>query len=75
LSGPQFTPRVFIQSPESRVIASIARDWQTNGSPLMNTDDTDHEIGDRKGKIFNHQGHEEKQGRWQSAVEALSIAC
>jgi hypothetical protein len=40
LPGPQFTPHVFIQSPD---IAVIARDRKTTSSPLMNADDTNQE--------------------------------
>ena len=36
------------KSPESRVIAEIARDRKGKTSPRMNSDDTDRGIGDRK---------------------------
>jgi hypothetical protein len=42
-------------------IADIARDRKTKSSPLMNTDDTDQKIGDRKGKTISHKGREETQ--------------
>jgi hypothetical protein len=41
-----FAPRDLIQSPTSRVIG------KARTSPLMNTDDTDQEIGDRKDKTL-----------------------
>jgi hypothetical protein len=53
LSGPQFTPHVFIQSRALAEIAVIARDRKTKSSPLMNADDTDEESVNRKGKTSN----------------------
>ena len=38
------------------MIADIARHRKTISSPLMNTDDADQEIGDRKGKDKTYRG-------------------
>jgi hypothetical protein len=51
------------KSPESSVIADIARDRKSKTSPRMNTDDTDQESVIGKANSFNHKGHEETQGQ------------
>ena len=56
------TKEYFVESPwapESRVIADIARDRKGKGKTYRGSTrmNADQEIGDRKGKTFNHKGH------------------